>query len=389
MNTINASKRFIRNYMAIRYEYMILESNPRLRNTREKLVFTELKKVLKTLDKLNLSNLRKGLNLSNSMLYDTLDNLCKARVIKRTKAFATSNKKIVSPCDLKVNIDILRNRYNVTKELVRWCNKKYNECVQRCSNPNNKDYRYYGARGIRVDFENSFDFSNHILSVLQKLGYLKYPQLTTLQDIQTLKLHIDRIDGNGNYDSENISFSNHIVNPYITKEKCRCAKFANKWYPLSVINKVIFNNQYDSGFNTINKRLGNTLSRAKSKGFYNVKVSPLNILYKIPNNTKLSDSEILVKCGYFVWFDFNQEPLFFNKENKSRCPQCSGVIVFSYHTPLKCVYCDFLVDFKGKINNKFLQQYKQLPKRSILRSDFDNIANDFNIHKSLFNRILK
>ena len=375
--------------MAIRYQYAIVKCKLDLVGENEKLVFKELEKILSECKRLNLTNLRKSLHLTNTQLYQALDNLCKQRAIKRTRKFATTTNKIISPSDLKENIAILQKRYNVTRELVRWCNKKYSECSQRCCNKNNRDYRYYGARGIRVDFENSFEFSNHILSVMQKLGYLKYPKQTTLKEIQDLKLHIDRIDGNGNYDKENLSFSNHIVNPYITKEVCRCVKFCNKWYPLSVINKVVFNNQYDSGENTINKRLGNTLTRAKTRNIFVLRVSPLNILYNIRCNNKLSDSEILAKCGYLIWFDLNQEPLFFNKENKSRCPQCSGVIEFSYHKPLKCDECDFFVDFKGRIKNTFLAQYKRLPKRRILREDFENVANDFHMHKSLFNRILK
>jgi hypothetical protein len=59
---------------------------------------------------------------------------------------------------------------------------------QRCENPNNKDYRYYGARGVTVCREwHSFrDFEAWALDNGYREG-----------------LTIDRIDGNGNYSPDN------------------------------------------------------------------------------------------------------------------------------------------------------------------------------------------
>ena len=67
--------------------------------------------------------------------------------------------------------------------LSRWKSLK-----QRCGNPNNKDYRYYGARGVTVceEWQSFRGFETWAL----KNGYKE-------------GLTIDRIDGTGNYNPEN------------------------------------------------------------------------------------------------------------------------------------------------------------------------------------------
>jgi hypothetical protein len=59
---------------------------------------------------------------------------------------------------------------------------------QRCENPNSKDYRYYGARGIKVCME-WMDYAVFRAWALAS-GYRQ-------------GLTIDRIDVNGNYEPDN------------------------------------------------------------------------------------------------------------------------------------------------------------------------------------------
>lgn len=43
----------------------------------------------------------------------------------------------------------------------------FKQMLQRCNNPKNKDYKYYGGRGIRVKFESLIDFRNYVMNVLE------------------------------------------------------------------------------------------------------------------------------------------------------------------------------------------------------------------------------
>ncbi len=67
---------------------------------------------------------------------------------------------------------------------------------QRCNNPNNKDYKHYGARGIKVcerwsSFENFYD---------------------DMHDEYKPGLELDRIDNSGNYCKENCRWTNRSGN---------------------------------------------------------------------------------------------------------------------------------------------------------------------------------
>lgn len=75
--------------------------------------------------------------------------------------------------------------------------------IQRCLNPNNKHYKYYGGRGITIcDTWKSFDL------FLGDMG--------TIPD----KLEVDRIDNNGMYNKNNCRIVDKITN----MNNRRCSK---------------------------------------------------------------------------------------------------------------------------------------------------------------------
>lgn len=67
--------------------------------------------------------------------------------------------------------------------------------IQRCTNPNNKAWKYYGQRGISVcnEWRNKFQaFFDHVVSLpnYDQKGY-----------------SIDRINNDGDYEPDNIKWS--------------------------------------------------------------------------------------------------------------------------------------------------------------------------------------
>ena len=76
-------------------------------------------------------------------------------------------------------------------KLERVLAKRYDGAVQRCTNPNNPEYKNYGGRGIRVDFDSAREYAAYC---------------STLPNA-SIELEIDRIDNDGNYAKGNLRFS--------------------------------------------------------------------------------------------------------------------------------------------------------------------------------------
>lgn len=129
---------------------------------------------------------------------------------------------------------------------------RYENIVQRTTNPNNTNYQHYGGRGIENKFKSSIDFIDCIKEKFL-LAVEKYPN----EDINTLQ--IDRIDNNGHYECSNLRIIRQIKQMSNTR--------ANYWFIAKKNNKkVVCNNAMYFGreFGINGRSVGNCL-RGDSK----------------------------------------------------------------------------------------------------------------------------
>lgn len=73
----------------------------------------------------------------------------------------------------------------------------YSDMKQRCNNPKNAGYSYYGGRGIKNKFNSSDEFIDYVINGLQ---------------IDPRGLDMDRTNNNGHYEKGNIRFIIHSEN---------------------------------------------------------------------------------------------------------------------------------------------------------------------------------
>lgn len=86
---------------------------------------------------------------------------------------------------------------------------RFRQMKERCNNPKDKDYKYYGGRSIKCLFKSANEFVNHIIN---DLSYDTFEKIKGLQ--------IDRIDNNGHYELGNVRFVTPKENCNNRRNKC-------------------------------------------------------------------------------------------------------------------------------------------------------------------------
>lgn len=90
-----------------------------------------------------------------------------------------------------------KNQQKHRATLVGHLGQVFSDMNQRCNNPDRKDYKYYGGRGIQNRFESLDGFRDYVTNVLK---------------IDPRGLQIDRINNDGHYERGNIRFVTAKVN---------------------------------------------------------------------------------------------------------------------------------------------------------------------------------
>jgi len=111
---------------------------------------------------------------------------------------ATKRAKLVADgVAHKAWVESVLDQHTRQRPIIADLRNRYSNILSRCNNPGHSAYKYYGGRGIQVNFESCDEFVDYVIDVLQ---------------IDPRGLDIDRIDNDGNYEPGNIRFVTHKEN---------------------------------------------------------------------------------------------------------------------------------------------------------------------------------
>ena len=118
---------------------------------------------------------------------------CDCGNIKTTRlTLLRSNQTTSCGCFHKQKISSIFKKHgdSLTPEYICW-----NDMLKRCNNINNKAYKHYGARGIKVDksFNKWENFKEYLINTIGLRPSNKYS--------------LDRINNDGNYEPDNIRWT--------------------------------------------------------------------------------------------------------------------------------------------------------------------------------------
>lgn len=128
-----------------------------------------------------------GIDRTNNSLWKCLCD-CGATFIVRRNAISTGTQKSCGCRKVELSAPKPRHGHTShTKQSVEY--RAFYAARDRCNNPHNVSYRYYGARGIRFLFDSFEEFHQH-------LGPRPHPGMS-----------VDRINTNGHYEVGNVRWA--------------------------------------------------------------------------------------------------------------------------------------------------------------------------------------
>lgn len=177
----------------------------------------------------------------------------------------------------------------------------------RCNNPKKKDYKLYGARGIKCEFGYA-DFKEWILKELEHLGVDITSDKAVLEALDSYS--VDRVDSNDNYSILNCTLTERRENEYLQLVEVNHICISDGLLiPLWLIDCAL------------NKERQWSVKRAKKMEY----ASQFSFFGCWKRHRILN----------LVWYDFSKPPLLV-KKGKVECPECGRKFEPQYILSCKC-----------------------------------------------------